>query len=292
MTGTMEGKTVLITGGTAGIGKQAALALLQQGAHVVIVGRNPEKTKRVVEELKTRTASPKVDFLLADLSSIAEVRRVAAEFIAKYPRLDVLLNNAGGMFPGRTVTVDGYERTMATNHLAYFVLANALLPVLEKSAPARIVNVASRAHVRGALDWDDLMAEKSYSTWSQYSRSKAANILFTHELAKRLADKKITVNCLHPGFVASDFLAKPGFWSFIKPIAYLFAIDETEGAKTSVYLASSPEVEGVTGKYFANNRETRPQAFATDDAAAKRLWELSEQWAAKVPAPAAQPGVA
>ncbi len=289
MTGTMEGKTVLITGGTAGIGKQAALALLQQGAHVVIIGRNPEKTKGVVEELKTRTANPKIDFLLADLSSIAEVRRVAAEFIAKYPRLDVLLNNAGGMFPGRSTTVDGYERTMATNHLAYFVLANALLPVLEKSAPARIINVSSRAHVRGALDWDDMMAEKSYSTWAQYSRSKAANILFTHELARRLKDKQITVNCLHPGFVASDFLAKPGFWSFIKPIAYLFAIDEIEGAKTSVYLASSPEVEGVTGKYFADSREIRPRAFAVDDVAAARLWELSEQWAAKVPPPAAQP---
>lgn len=278
----MEGKWVLITGGTAGIGKQAAIALLQQGAHVVIVGRNPEKTKGVVEELKTRTSSPNLDFLLADLSSVAEVRRVAQEYQARFPRLDVLLNNAGGMFPGRTTTVDGYERTMATNHLSYFVLANALLPMLEKSAPSRIVNVSSNAHIRGKLDFDDFLAEKSYSTFGQYSRSKAANILFTRELAARVKDKKITVNCLHPGFVASDFLAKPGFWNFIKPIAYLFAIDEVAGAKTSVYLASSPEVEGVTGKYFVKCKEVRPRPFCEDDASAKKLWDLTEKLVANV----------
>lgn len=273
----MEGKLVLITGGTAGIGKQAAIALLELGAQVVIVGRNPEKTKAVVEELKTRTGNSKLEFLLADLSSMAEVRRVAGEFKAKYSRLDVLLNNAGGLFPGRTTTVDGFERTMATNHLAYFVLAQELLPILEKSAPSRIVNVSSDAHTRGRLDWDDMMAEKSYSTFTQYSRSKAANILFTRELARRVKDKQITVNCLHPGFVASDFLAKPGFWGFIKPLAYLFAISEVEGAKTSVFLASSPEVAGVSGKYFTQCKEKRPRAFAEDDDAAKRLWEWTEK---------------
>ncbi len=278
MMANMEGKVVLITGGTAGIGKQAAISLLQMGAQVVLVGRNPEKTKAVVEELKTRTANPKVQSLIADLSSMAEVRRVAAEFMAKYPRLDVLLNNAGAMFPGRTLTVDGFERTMATNHLSYFVLANALLPVLEKSAPARIVNVASSAHVRGQLDWDDMMSEKSYFGFTQYSRSKAANILFTRELARRLKDKKITVNCLHPAFVASDFLAKPGFWSFIKPLAYVFALDEVEGSKTSTFLASSPEVEGVTGKYFAKSKEKRPRPFCENDESAKRLWDLTEKW--------------
>ncbi len=278
----MNGKRVLITGGTAGIGKQAAIALLQMGAQVVIVGRNLEKTKAVVEELKTRTANPKLEFLIADLSSMAEVKRVATEFKAKYDRLDVLLNNAGAMFPGRTTTIDGYERTMATNHLAYFVLANELIPILEKSAPSRIVNVSSNAHMSGQLDWDDFMAEKSYSTFSQYSRSKAANILFTRELARRVKDKRITVNCLHPGFVASDFLAKPGFWNFIKPIAYLFAIDEVEGAKTSVFLASSPEVEGVTGKYFIKSKEKRPRAFCEDDASATRLWELSEKLVSNV----------
>jgi NAD(P)-dependent dehydrogenase (short-subunit alcohol dehydrogenase family) len=273
----MDDKVVLITGGTGGIGKQAAIQLLQQGAQVVLVGRNEAKTKAVVEELKTRTANPKVEYLLADLSSLVEVRRLAAEVIAKYPRLDVLLNNAGGLNPGRSTTVDGYERTMATNHLAYFVLANALVPLLEKSAPSRIVNVASAAHTRGKIDFDDLMAEKSYSTFTQYSRSKAANILFTRELARRVADKKITVNCLHPGFVASDFMAKPGIWGFVRPIANLFAIDEVEGAKTSVYLASSPEVEGVTGKYFSKCREKQPAAFCADDDAAKRLWELTEK---------------
>ena len=273
----MEGKVVLITGGTAGIGKQAALALLKLGAQVVVIGRNPEKTKKVVEELKTATGNPKVDSLLADLSSMAEVRRVAAEFMVKFPRLDVLLNNAGALFPERTTTVDGFERTMATNHLAYFLLAQELLPVLEKSAPARIVNVSSGAHMGRPLDFDDLMAEKSYPAFTQYGRSKAANILFTRELARRLKDKKITVNSLHPGFVASDFLAKKGFWGLIKPLAYLFAIDEVEGAKTSVYLASSPEVEGVTGKYFFKCVEKRPSAFCEDEAAAKRLWEMSEK---------------
>ncbi len=273
----MEGKRVLITGGTAGIGKQAAIALLQQGAEVVLVGRNEEKTKAVVEELRARTANPKLEYLLADLSSIAAVRKLAADFIAKYPRLDVLLNNAGGMNPGRSLTVDGYERTMATNHLAYFVLATELLPVLEKSAPARIVNVASNAHKGGKLDFDDLMAEKSYSTFRQYSRSKAAYILFTRELARRLADKQITVNCLHPGFVASDFMSKPGIFGLVKPLAYLFAIDEVEGAKTSVYLSSSPEVAGVTGKYFSKCKAIAAAAFCEDDDAARRLWTLTEQ---------------
>lgn len=277
----MDGKTVLITGSTAGIGKQAAIGLLQQGAQVLLVGRNPEKTKAVAEELKARTGNPKVDFLLADLSSIAEVRRLADAVKAKVPRLDVLLNNAGGMFPERTNTVDGYERTMATNHFAYFVLATELLPLLEKSAPARIVNVSSDGHKYMKLDLDDLLAEKSYQTWIQYCRSKAANVYFTKELARRVQDKKITVNCLHPGFVASDFLAKPGFWGFIKPMAYLFAISEADGAKTSVYLASSPEVEGVTGKYFVKCRERRPAKFCEDEAVAKRLWELTEQYVAK-----------
>jgi retinol dehydrogenase-12 len=288
MATSMDGKLVLITGGTAGIGKQSAIALLQMGAQVVIVGRNPEKTKAVVEELKTRTGSAKVDSLLADLSSLGEIRALAAEFKARFPRLDVLLNNAGGMNPARSTTVDGYERTMATNHLGYFLLANELLPLLEKSGPARIVNVASDAHKGGRLDFDDLMAEKSYFHFRQYSRSKAANILFTRELARRLAGKNVTVNCLHPGFVASDFLSKGGFWGFIKPIAYLFAINEVDGAKTSVYLASSPEVEGVTGKYFVKCKATRPTAFCEDDEAAKRLWELSEKLvAAKVSARAA-----
>ncbi len=273
----MEGKVVLITGGTAGIGKQAAIGLLQQGAQVLLVGRNPDKTKAVVDELKNRTANPKVDALIADLSSMAEVQRLAAEVKAKLPRLDVLLNNAGALFPDRTTTVDGFERTMATNHLSYFVLANALVPLLEKSAPARIVNVSSGAHARGRLDFDDFMAEKSYAAFTQYSRSKAANIYFTRELARRVKDKRITVNCLHPGFVASDFMAKPGFWGFIKPLAYLFAIDEVQGAKTSIYLASSPEVEGVTGKYFYECKEKTPSKFIEDDAAGKRLWELSEK---------------
>ncbi len=278
----MDGKTVLITGGTAGIGKQAAIGLLQQGAHVVLVGRNPEKTKGVVEELKTRTANPKVDSLLADLSSVAEVRRLAAEFMAKYPRLDVLLNNAGGFFPNRENTPEGFERTMATNHFAYHVLATALLPVLEKSAPARIVNVSSDGHNLGKLNLDDLLGEKSFNNWIQYCRSKAANVYFTKELARRLQGKNITVNCLHPGFVASDFLAKPGFWNFIKPLAYVFAINEVDGAKTSIHLASSPDVATVTGQYFIKCKVKSAAKFTDDEAIAKQLWDWTEQQVAKV----------
>ena len=189
----------------------------------------------------------------------------------------MLINNAGAVNMTRETTVDGYERTFATNHLAYFLLATLLLPQLEAGAPARIVNVSSNAHRYGPLNFDDLMAEKRYIGWLQYGRSKLANILFTRELARRLEGKPITVNCLHPGFVASDFLEKGGFWSFIKPLAYLFAIDETAGAKTSIYLASSSEVVGVSGQYFAKCKRIEPTRAAKDDLAAKKLWDVSEQ---------------
>lgn len=273
----MDGKVVLITGGTGGIGKQTAIGLLQLGAQVVVVGRNPEKSKQVVEELKTLTANPKVEFLLADLSSMAEVRRLAAEVKQRLPRLDVLLNNAGGLNPGRTKTAEGFELTMATNHLAYFVLANELIPLLEKSAPARIVNVSSDAHKYARLNFDDLMADRWYHTFIQYSRSKGANILFTRELARRVKDKGITVNCLHPGMVASQFLDRGGFWSFVAPLVNLFAIDEVQGAKTSIYLCSSPELEGVTGEYYFRSKQARPAGYAASDENAKRLWELTEK---------------
>lgn len=273
----MTGRLVLVTGSTAGIGKRAALELARRGAHVIVQGRDAAKAERVVNELKQESGNAKLDFLVADLSSMKAVRGLAEEVAQKYGKLDVLLNNAGALQTKREVTVDGYERTFATNHLAYFLLANLLLPVLEKGTKPRIVNVSSEAHRSGPLNFDDLMAEKGYSAFLQYGRSKLANILFTRELARRVSGKGITVNCLHPGFVASEFLSKGGIWSFIKPVAYLFAIDEEQGAKTSVYLASSAEVASVTGKYFVKCREKSPRRFAEDDEAAKRLWDVSEK---------------
>lgn len=281
----MKDRLVLITGSTAGIGKRTALELAQLGAHVIVQGRDGPKAERVVAELKQQTGNEKIDFLVADLSSMKAVRDLAEQVKLKYRRLDVLLNNAGAMNPSRQLTVDGYERTFATNHLAYFLLTNLLLPELKKGSRPRIVNVASEAHRRpGTLDFTDLNAERGYSGFGHYGRSKLANILFTRELARRGQPDGITANCLHPGFVASDFLSKGGIWSLIKPIAYLFAIDEAQGAKTSVYLASSPEVEGVTGKYFDRCRERRPNRFAEDDDAARKLWEISERLTGLSPA--------
>jgi retinol dehydrogenase 12 len=277
--GDMSGKRVLVTGATAGIGKQTALELAQRGAEVIIVGRNADKTAAVVAELRqAASGAATIDSLLADLSSMASVRALAASFLAKYDRLDVLVNNAGAFFPKREVTVDGWERTFATNHLSYFLLTELLLPALEKAPGARIVNVSSAAHAAAPLDFDDLMAERSsYGAFRQYGRSKLANIFFTRELARRLAPKNITANCLHPGFVASEFLAKGGIWSLLKPVASLFAIDVVAGAKTSVYLATSPEVAHTSGKYFDKCKETQPKKLAEDDAAAKRLWQVSAQ---------------
>jgi len=274
----MKDRLVLITGSTGGIGKRTAFELAKLGARVIVQGRDAAKAERVAKELNA-------EFLVADLSSMAAVRQLAADVKQRYGKLDVLLNNAGAMNPSRETTVDGFERTFATNHLAYFLLANLLLPELEKGTKPRIVNVASEAHRRpGDIDFTDLNAERGYSAFRQYGRSKLANILFTRELARRVQPRGITANCLHPGFVASDFLSKGGIWGIIKPLAYLFAIDEEQGAKTSVYLASSPEVEGVTGKYFDKCREKRPNRFAEDDEAAKKLWEISEKLTGLQPA--------
>ncbi len=273
----MNGRLVLITGSTAGIGKRAAFELARMGAHVIIQGRDAAKAERVAGELKAAHPNAKVDFLVADLSSMQAVRGLAAEVKQRFGKLDVLLNNAGALQVRREVTVDGYERTFATNHLAYFLLANLLLPELKKGVKPRIVNVSSDAHRYGRMNFDDLMAEKNFRGFPQYGRSKLANILFTRELARRVQADGITVNCLHPGFVASEFLSKGGIWKVIKPIAYLFAVDEEQGARCSVYLASSPEVEGVTGKYFYKCKEKRPRSFAEDDEAARRLWEVSEK---------------
>lgn len=267
----MQGRTVLVTGGTAGIGRQAAKVLAGRGARVVIVGRNPEKTARVTDELRAETGVA-VESLLADLSKMSDVRALAAATIDRYGALDVLLNNAGAVNLTRELTADGFERTFATNHLAYFLLANLLLPALRKAPGSRVVNVASAAHAMGKVTFDDLQSERGYDAWRVYGTSKLMNVLFTREMSRRLKGEGPTVNCLHPGFVASEFLSKGGIWRVLKPVGYLFAVSEQSGAETSVFLASSPSVAGVTGRYFSKSREARCTRAAQDDAVAERLW--------------------
>lgn len=275
--GTMTGKRVMVTGATAGIGFETAKAIAKEGAEVIIVGRNEAKTKDVVEQLKSASGNQAISFLLADLSSLAQVRKLAADFLAKYDRLDVLVNNAGSVNPKREKSADGFELTFAANHLQYFLLTNLLLPALEKAAPARVVCVASEAHRGATLDFADLMTEP-YSAFDAYGRSKLANILFGREAARRFAAKGITVNTLHPGVVGSNFLAgKPGFWGVIGKLSTVFLLSNEKGAKTSIYLATSKDVEGVTGKYFDKCRERTPSPAAQDDVAAARLWAESEK---------------
>jgi NAD(P)-dependent dehydrogenase (short-subunit alcohol dehydrogenase family) len=275
---TMAGRICLITGGTSGIGKSTALALAGMGATAVIVGRSASKTAQAVEEIRAATGSKNIDSLLADLSSQAEVRRLADEFRSKYQHLHVLLNNAGAVFIQRQLSVDGIEMTFALNHLAYFLLTNLLLDTLKASAPARIINVSSGAHTNGKIDFDNLQGERGY-TANAYSHSKLANILFTVELARRLEGTGVTANALHPGFVATGF-AKNNGWliaAVIGIVAPLIARSPAKGAETSIYLAASPEVEGITGKYFYNSRETRPAARAVDMAVAGKLWDVSAE---------------
>jgi NAD(P)-dependent dehydrogenase (short-subunit alcohol dehydrogenase family) len=274
----IQGKICLITGGTNGIGKVTAQALAQMGATVVIVGRNAEKTAQVVEEIRAASGNKNVDFLLADLSSQQEVRRLAAEFKSKYSRLHVLLNNAGAVFMQRQLSVDGIEMTFALNHLAYFLLTNLLLDTIKASAPARIINVSSDAHTSGKIEFDNLQGERSYNS-KAYGNSKLANILFTVELARRLEGTGVTVNALHPGFVATGFgKNNPGLlMKLIRAAVPLIARSPEKGAETSIYLATSVNAEGVTGKYFYDSHAIPAAAQATEMAVARRLWDVSAE---------------
>ncbi|MDP2269682.1 MAG: SDR family oxidoreductase [Archangium sp.] len=274
----LQGKTVLVTGATAGIGRETALGVAKLGAHVVLVGRNPEKTQRVVDELKAATHNQNIDFLLADLSLLSEVRKLAAEFLARFGKLHVLINNVGAINLKREVTKEGFELTFVMNHLGLFLLTELLLPALQKAAPARIINLSSDAHRSTGLDFDDLQAERSYSSFKVYSRSKLMNVLFTRELAHRVAPLRITANAVHPGMVASDFINKPGVLGRIaNAFVGTFGLSPEAGARTSVFLASSPEVEGLTGRYFVKSKSVTPSRKAQDDAVGKRLWEVSER---------------
>ena len=273
---TMRGKICLITGGTNGIGKSTAQELARMGATVVIVGRNAQKTSQVVEEIRAATGNQNVDSLLADLSSQQEIRHLASEFRSKYSRLDVLLNNAGAVFMERQSSVDGIEMTLAVNHLASFLLTNLLLDTIKASAPARIVNVSSNAHKRARIDFDNLQGERSYSSGA-YGNSKLANILFTIELARRLEGTGVTVNALHPGFVNTGFgKNNSGFlFKILGAVVPLIARSPEQGAETSIYLASSPDVQNVTGEYFVDSKVAQAAPQASDTAVARKLWDVS-----------------
>lgn len=272
----MAGKIVLITGATQGIGRATAHALGRRGATLCLVARDEGRGNDVAAKISAETGR-EVALIVADLAKLVDVARAADEFAAKFGRLDVLVNNAGAIFPTRKLTDDGIERTFALNHLAYFGLTCRLRRLLEQSAPSRIVNVSSSLHAQGRIDFDDLHGERGYRGGKAYSQSKLANVLFTYELARRLAGSGVTANCLHPGVVRTGFgKNEPGLMSFFVKVAAPFLISEDEGAKTSIYLASSPEVDGVTGAYFVKCRRRPTSKLSYDAEVAKRLWEVSE----------------
>jgi NAD(P)-dependent dehydrogenase (short-subunit alcohol dehydrogenase family) len=273
----MQGKTVVVTGATSGIGEVAAVELARQGARIVFVARNPLRRDATLARLMVANDKAKHAAYLADLSRLSEMKRVAGEIAAAEPKIDVLINNAGAVFSRRETTPDGLEMTFATNHMAYFVMTNLLLAKLKATPGARIVSTSSDAHKSGKLNFDDLQSEKSYSSFRVYGTSKLCNILFTRELARRLSGTGVTANCLHPGFVATQFGDNnDGLMRFGIGIAKkVAAIAPEDGAKTIIYLAASPEVAGQSGGYYYKCAPATPTAAAQNDADAKRLWEVS-----------------
>lgn len=278
----MKGKTVLVTGASLGIGTETAVALASMGALVVMVCRDRARGEAARDDVRRRSRSDAVELRLADLASLDDVRAVAGEFKRGHQRLDVLINNAGAYNAHRSTTKDGFETTFGVNHLGHFLLTGLLLDRLRESAPSRIVNVSSHAHkqARKGLDFDDLQSEQSYKAFSVYAKSKLANIYFTRELARRLDASKVTANALHPGFVASRF-GRDGdagaLGGFAMVLGRPFAISPEKGARTSVWLASSPDVEGQSGGYYYKCKPSTPTAAARDDEAARRLWAASEE---------------
>ncbi len=272
----IEGSTCIVTGANAGIGKATAIEMARMGARVVMVCRNRERGRQALVEVCHASGSSAVDLILADLSVQKEVRDLGVRIAGEYPQVDVLVNNAGLYQRKRQETPDGLETTFAVNHLAYFILTLDLIETLKASAPARIVNVASSAHKGNKLDFDDLQGARKYSGWKAYGRSKLANVLFTYELARRLDGTGVTANVLHPGVVASRFgRSGNGLLSLIWSMGGRFMKTSEEGARTSVYLASSPDVDGVSGGYFANEKPVRSSRESMDKEAAARLWDES-----------------
>ena len=271
----MAGRTVLVTGATGGIGLATAAGLVGLGARVGIVGRDAARCAAAAERL--RGSGGKVGVFVADLSSQREVRRLAEEVLTAYPRLDVLVNNVGGYWATRHTTVDRLERTFAVNHLAPFLLTNLLLDRLRTSAPARVVTVSSGAQSMGSIAFDDLQGEQDYSGQRAYNQSKLANVMFSYELARRLQGSGVTANVLHPGVVRTGFGQEDstGWMRAMLPVIRPFMKNPERGAATSVYLASSPEVEGVSGRYFVNRKERSSSKASHDTTAAARLWDVS-----------------
>jgi retinol dehydrogenase-14 len=276
---TMTGKTVLITGGTGGIGRATAEGLARLGAQVAITGRDLARTTAAATQIAAATGNPLIDAYAADLSSQAEVRRLADQVLHAYPRLDVLVNNVGGFWGHRHPTADGLEHTFALNHLAPFLLTNLLLDRLIATAPARVVTVSSGAQSMGHIDFDDLQGERAYSGQKAYNQSKLANVMFTYELARRLQGTAVTATVLHPGVVRTAFGAEDPspFWKVLLPLTRPLLKSPERGAQTPIYLASSPEVEGVTGKYFANLKPKTSSKDSYDTTAATRLWQVSAE---------------
>jgi len=272
----MNGKVCLVTGATDGIGKVSARVLAELGAKVIIVGRNPEKSAIVLAELRSISGNKNIDLLMADLAVMQEVRDLAEQVISRYDRIDVLLNNAGGYFTKHEITSDGLEMTFALNHMSYFLLTNKLMELLKYSAPARIVNVSSDAHYGVDMEFENLNGEQEYKAWKAYQKSKLANVLFTYELLKKVPGN-ITVNCLHPGFVATNFGHNNGgfFGPVLKIAQRISAIDPEEGAKTSIFLCSAPEVKGVSGKYFYKCQPKTSSRESRNMDTGKRLWQIS-----------------
>jgi retinol dehydrogenase 14 len=279
----MRGRVCLVTGATSGIGKATAHALAAKGASVVLVGRDPQKGEATVREIREVTANEEVELLRADLSSQASIREMADNFLAEHDRLHVLVNCAGAFFRDRVVTIDGLEMTFALNHLAYFLLTTLLLDLLQGSAPARIVNVTSGAQSMGHIDFGDLQGERRYRGQTAYNQSKLANVLLSYELARRLDGTGVTVNCVHPGVVRTHFgqQSQPLAWRLMISVLAPFMRSSEKGAETVVYLASDPEVETVTGKYFHDLKPKRSSKLSHDEAVAARLWQVCEELTAR-----------
>lgn len=277
---TLQDKTILVTGATSGIGRVTAATLADMGATVYCAGRDPQRTQSTVTEIQNQSGNPQVFGLLADLASFQQIHALAGEIHQRTARLDVLVNNAGAIFLSRKLSQDGIELTFALNHLAYFLLTNLLLDLLKTTASeageARIINVASAAHKGAHMHFDDLQFEHGYAGMRAYSQSKLANVLFTYELARRLSGSAVTANALHPGFVGSRFATNNGLLAKIgMTLARIIAISPEEGAQTSIYLASSPEVKGVSGKYFVKSQPVRSDPASYNEDTARRLWEIS-----------------
>src|SRR5499426_848286 len=281
--GNMNEKICLVTGANSGIGKVTARALAAGGATLIMVCRNRDKGEAARDEIVRETRNKNVDLMIADFSDPSQIRRLAAEVKAKYPRLHALVNNAGAYNDKKRLTTGGYETTFAVNHLGYFLLTVELLDLLKSSAPARVVNVSSEAHRSARISLDDLNLENGYGGWKAYGQSKLANVLFTYELARMLKGTGVTANCMHPGVVGTGFFNKIGSLAgkFLRLFAPFMRTPE-KGADTVIWLASSPEVEGITGKYFVDRKEqaTNPESY--DTATAARLWEVSERMCSSI----------